>query len=268
MSDGVDHRSVGASATVASPNKVKPDGNAASEDEDWSNYLTPVLRKKFKKMGRYLVEQQVLSHQFELREKRLAALEWLTRKRMLDRWISAATTAIPAILAALLGALLGAHLNQQAAEQRQLNEEMVARHILEQVLTADITALLTQEQARHDALASSLKTLVDVPFPSGNPQDQRLPRPWLMAPAILQFPVFEQNAGRLGSLAPPLPEKVAYFYGYSYALRSHVNVVTSPPIIFASGGDKQYAVAEYESAYRIWVTQANEVLKLLREGAN
>jgi hypothetical protein len=246
-----------------------PDGPTTTddEDEDGSKYLTDELRKKFAKTGAYMVEQQVLTLRYKAREKRLAAIEWLARYRRRERYYNVAMTAVPAILAALIGAFGAAYWNEINAEKRQLNEQYASRTTLSRVLEADIAGLLTQEKSRHEALTPDLKKLVEVPYPSGSSTDPRLPRPWLMAPAVLQFPVFEQNAGRLGLLPAPLPEQVASFYGQSYALRSHVNIVTSPAIILAGGQDKQFAVDEYEKAFKDWTSRAQAVLQLLEQQA-
>lgn len=233
------------------------DNNDVDED---ASYLTPAFRKKFERQGSYLVEQQVLHLRYEAKEKRLAAMQWLREVRRRERRNNTLLVAVPTILAALVGAFLGAWMTSHFAAQLGERQASAERSALAMLFRADISALEEAEGLRHKFLKPHLKTLVTVSYPNGN----KAPRPWLMAPATLRFPVFEQNASRLGMLDETLAREIAELYGMSYRLRSHVNVVLSPAIIVAGTPDKKFAVTQYENTLMAWQTKAKRVRVLLR----
>ena len=227
--------------------------DATNDDEDWARHLTPKLRKHFERTGRYLVEQQVLNNRYKAVEKRKAGMVWLGEKIRNDRRWEIFTVSLSPLMA-LAGAVLGALIGYYGSVQLQDRQEAQERQALVQVLIGEVEALKDEETERHDNLQPILKRLKEKNF------DQQGARPWLLAPVPLRFPVFEENAGRLGLLHTPSPEKIARFCGSSYAPRSQVNVVTSPPIIGANTYDKIFVIYEYERWFKSWDQQAREII--------
>jgi hypothetical protein len=65
-----------------------------NDTEDWSQHLTPDLRKRFSVIGPALVENDVKNKNYRKHEKQLAAIQWLyeqrkaeTRDKVMRFWI-------------------------------------------------------------------------------------------------------------------------------------------------------------------------------------
>ena len=74
--------------------------------------------------------------------------------------------------------------------------------------------------------------------------------------------LFEENARNLGVFEAPIPVKIVEFYDLSYALRTHINLVTSPGILWANTNERALAVDQYEKAFRDWNKAVDEMLML------
>lgn len=236
--------------------------NTDQNDENWARYLTLKLRRHFKRTGRYLVEQQLLGTGFTYpsKEKRLAAMVWLGEQRKMDRRIEIAILAgamFVAILAAFGGAMLGAWMTSEGAAELRQQQTVQERQALTEALLADVISLKDVENQRFENLQPLIERLIEKEYTDDEA------RPWLMAPVPMRFPIFEGNAGQLGLLKSPLPEKIARFYGLSYMLRSHINTVTSPPMIKAGRGDRKFAVGAYEKTLDRWNSLADEIIAAL-----
>lgn len=235
----------------------------SQNDEDWARHLTPPLRKHFKRQGRYLVEQQVLHLKYRRRKKRLAAMAWLGEQRRKDWWryfLSLLVGIVVAIGAALGGAYLGAwetHLNALELEERRAAS---ARQFLVDAFISEIEATRRIESERRETLDPVLDLMVEK-----DSLREEGGRPWLMSSASSRFPVFEANAARLGSLEAPLPTEIVRFYGLSYELRNHINLVVSPAILWANGAERESAVKEYRQAHQAWQAAADQLLVQLRD---
>lgn len=232
---------------------VAPDPELTERD-----LLTPELEKHFERTGEYLVQEQVLHLRYAAPEKRHAATIWLAKKRKLkarlETWGKIIALAVT-VVGALGGAYLGASINSSANAQLKARETKEAQAVLLAVLIGDINALKRTEEQKFESLKPALQKLISV-----DALKQTGGRAWLMAPAPMTFPVFEQNAGKLGLLPSPLPEQIATFYGHSYSLRSQTNLVTGPAIIAAAQGERRNAVEDYGHAYQDWKNEAEALL--------
>jgi len=235
----------------------------SQNDEDWTRHLTPELRKYFKQQGRYLVEQQVLHLKYKRRDKRLAAMTWLGEQRRKDerkRFLIIFVWIIATIVAALGGAYLGASATHLYALKIEERRAASARQFLVDAFISEIEATRRIESERRETLDPVLDLMVEK-----DSLREEGGRPWLMPSASSRFPVFEANAARLGSLEAPLPTEIARFYGLSYELRNHINLVVSPAILWANGAERASAVKEYRQAHQAWQAAADQLLVQLRD---
>ena len=84
--------------------------------DEWRGYLTPELRKHFKRVGEQSVQHDISNHNYKRPEKQFAALAWLHEKRTrrtFFRWIL--------IIAAIIstGAIFWNLLDRRAERHRQ-----------------------------------------------------------------------------------------------------------------------------------------------------
>lgn len=242
------------------PGSQEPAQSAAMSGSEFTEHdlFTPELEKHFEKTGEYLVQEQVLHLMYVAPDKRRAAMIWLAKKRKRKtrlEFLGKIFAIAFAIAGTLGGAYLGASINSSASVELKARETKEARAALLAVLIGDINALKQTEEQKFVSLKLPLQKLISV-----DALKRAGGRAWLMAPSPMIFPVFEQNAGKLGLLPSPLPETIATFYGHSYSLRSQINLVTGPAIIAAAQGERKHAVEDYERAYQDWKVEAEALL--------
>lgn len=127
----------------------------------------------------------------------------------------------------------------------------------------DVTAMESAVKQREESWNAQLELLVtkDALREAGG-------RPWLM-PELFESTrmiVFEENAGKLGSLRAPMPQKIAEFYSLSGRLRAEIRLLTGPEILAAAQTERAKAVADHRRTRDLWYKAAAGLKNDLQEG--
>ena len=137
------------------------------------------------------------------------------------------------------------------------------RQNLASAFLGDVTAMESAVKRREDPWNAKLDLLVTIDAtrePGG--------RPWLM-PELFESTrmiLFEENAGKLGSLRAPMPQKIAEFYSLTGRLRAEIRLLAGPEILSASQTERDNAVADHRTTRDLWYKAASALKNDLREG--
>jgi len=138
-------------------------------------------------------------------------------------------------------------------QDRQTRQSLISAFI------GDIVARQTIEAQRLETWEDDLDLLITVDAlrkPEG--------RPWLMPEEPKGYIIFEANAGKLGILESPLPEKIANFYLISERLRAEIRLLGGEKILAANTRERDRAVKEHRQTRRHWEAAATDLLTALR----
>ena len=127
-----------------------------------------------------------------------------------------------AVIFSLIGVVVGALIGFGGNWWLEDRARIQTRDDLAVAFIADISAMKKIENQRFDILKAPLRKMVEV-----DSLKMAGGRPWLMPQVSTRFGLFEGNSSNLGFFEPPISVKVVEFYGLSYALRTHINLVTS-----------------------------------------